>query len=132
MNSKDHKEILLSFPGDERQRITESAQEIKEEIYKSGEDGYEVPSHFTSTSYHHEPYEQLVSTMNQYIDSFLKRARADLDSNNLTPYDIEFLLDDVLERLQTQLDYARSSIESYKQVEPDEGYTQFVRENKRL
>jgi len=128
MNSKDHKEILLSFPGDRQLRITESAQKMKEEIYKSGE----LPSHFTSTSYHHQPYEALVAAMHGYIDSFLKRARADLDSNNLTPYDIEFLLNDVLERLQTQLDYAKSSIESYKQVEPDEGYTQFVRENKRL
>lgn len=127
-----HEEILLSFPGDEKQRITESAGRLKENIYKSGEDGYEVPSHFTSTSYHHQPYEQLVISMNQYIDSFLKRARADLDSGNLKAYDIEFLLNDVLKRLQNQVDYARSSIESYKEVDPDESYPKFVRQNKGL
>ena len=129
---KTHKEILLSFPGDGKQRITESAGRLKENIYKSGEDRYKVPSHYPSVSFHHQPYEQLVITMHQYIDSFLKRARADLDSGNLNAYDIEFLLSDVLKRLQDQVDYARSSIESYKEVDPDEGYSQFVRENKRL
>jgi hypothetical protein len=136
MRSKDHKEILLSFPGDEKQRITESAEKLKEEVYGdisyAGKESHIVPPHYTSVSYHHQPYEQLVITMHQYIDSFLKRARADLDSGNLSPYDIEFLLNDVLKRLQDQVDYARSSIESYKEVDPDEGYSQFVRENKRL
>jgi hypothetical protein len=67
------------------------AERLKEEVYKSGE----FHSRYTSTSYHHQPYEALVTAMHQYIDSFLKRARADLDSGNLTPYDIEFLLNDV-------------------------------------
>ena len=125
---KTHEEILLSFPGERQQRIVESTEKLKEDVYKTGE----FPSHYTSTSFHHQPYEALVTAMHDYIDSFLKRARADLDSGNLSPYDIEFLLNDVLKRLQDQVDYARSSIESYKEVDPDEGYSQFVRENKRL
>jgi hypothetical protein len=133
---KTHKEILLSFPGERQQRIVESAERLKEGVYGdisyAGKESHKVPSRYTSTSFHHQPYEALVTAMHQYIDSFLKRARADLDSGNLTPYDIEFLLNDVLKRLQDQVDYARSSVESYKEVDPDEGYSQFVRENKRL
>lgn len=125
---KTHEEVLLSFPGERQQKIVESTEKLKEDVYKSGE----FPSRYTSTSFHHQPYEALVTAMHDYIDSFLKRARADLDSGNLSPYDIEFLLNDVLKRLQDQVDYARSSVESYKEVDPDEGYSQFVRENKRL
>jgi len=128
MNGKDYKEILLSFPGERQQKIAESTENIKEEVYKSGE----FPSRYTSTSYRHQPYEALVTAIHDYIDSFLKRARADLDSGNLSPYDIEFLLNDVLKRLQDQVDYASSTVEAFKGVKSDESPPEFVRENKRF
>jgi hypothetical protein len=128
MNGKDYKEILLTFPGERQQKIAESTETIKEDVYKSGE----FPSRYTSTSYHHQPYEALVSAMHDYIDSLLKRARADLDSGNLGPYDIEFLLNDVIKRLQDQVDYASSTVEAFKGVKSDESPPQFVRENKRF
>ena len=128
INGKDYKEILLSFPGERQQKIAESTETIKEEVYKSGE----FPSRYTSTSYRHQPYEALVTAIHDYIDSFLKRARADLDSGNLSPYDIEFLLNDVLKRLQDQVDYASSTVEAFKGVKSDESPPEFVRENKRF
>lgn len=128
IKGRNYEDILLSFPGERQQKIAESAEVIKEEVYKSGE----FPSRYTSTSYRHQPYEALVTAMHDYTDSILKRARADLDSGNLSSYDIEFLLNDVLKRLQDQVDYAKSSIETYKQADPDESSSKFLRKNKRF
>jgi hypothetical protein len=128
MNGKDYKEILLSFPGDRQQRIAESSETIKEEIYKSGE----VPGEFTSTSYRHQPFEALVSSMNRSTEALLKDVRNGVIAGSLGPTDIEFLLDDVLKRLQDQLNYIRASIEVYKQVKPDESSSKLLRKNKRF
>jgi hypothetical protein len=117
INAKNYKEILLSFPGEGQQRIAESTEKLKEEIYKSGE----VPAAYSSTSYKHQPYEALVTAMHGMVDNFLKRVRADMDSNNLAPEDVDFLLTDVLERMQSQVDYARSTISAIHAKKTDEG-----------
>ena len=99
INAKNYKEILLSFPGEGQQRIAESTEKLKENVYKSGE----------------------VTAMHGMVDSFLKRVRADMDSNNLAPEDVDFLLTDVLERMQSQVDYARSTISAIHAKKTDEG-----------
>jgi len=116
INAKNYKEILLSFPGERQQKINDSAEVMKEEIYKSGE----VPSAYTSTSYRHQPYEAFVVATQGQIDNFLKRVRADLDSDNLGPEDVDFILTDVLSRVQQQIDYAKSSIEAIALKKQDE------------
>jgi len=117
INAKNYKEILLSFPGERQQRIAENAEKMKENVYKAGE----VPAAYSSTSYKHQPYEQFVTTMHDMVDNFLKRIRADMDSNNLAPEDVDFLLSDVLERIQSQVDYAKSTISAIHAKKTDEG-----------
>jgi hypothetical protein len=116
INAKNYKEILLSFPGERQQKINESAEVMKEEIYKSGEQ----PLSYTSTSYAHKTYEQFVVDSQQKFDNFLKRVRTDVDSDNLGPQDVDFILSDVLSRVQQQIDYAKSSIEAMALKKQDE------------
>jgi len=132
MNGKDYKEILLSFPGDRQQRIAESSETIKEEVAHSGQFPTDQPEGFTTTSFQHQPFEALVSSMNKSTENLLKIVRDRVDTGNIGTYDIEFLLNDVLKRLQDQLNYIRASIEVYKQVKPDESSSKFLRKNKRF
>jgi|ETNvirenome_6_85_1030632.scaffolds.fasta_scaffold152808_1 hypothetical protein len=79
------------------------------EIDKSPKEMY---SNFDQSRVKHEPYENMVQNINNVVNQLLRQVRSDMEGDYFNNYDLEFLLNDSLPRLQDGISYAISSIEA--------------------
>jgi hypothetical protein len=90
--------------------LSKPNQAINEgEIDKSPKEMY---SDFNQTRVLHEPYENIVNNINSLVNQLLKQAKTDMEGDNFSDYDLEFLLNDSLPRIQDGISYAMSAIEA--------------------
>ena len=90
--------------------LSKPNQAINEgEIDKSPKEMY---TNFEKTRVKHEPYENMVQNINNIVNQLLKQARTDMEGDNFSDYDLEFLLNDSLPRIQDGISYAMSAIEA--------------------
>ena len=59
-------------------------------------------------------YQGLVSGAKNFFDQLIEKARGDYENNIINDPDIDFLIDDVLARAETALEYVKSSLVALK------------------
>jgi len=59
-------------------------------------------------------YQGLVSGAKNFLDQIIEKARGDYENNIINDPDVDFLIDDVLARAETALEYVKSSLIALK------------------